>query len=270
MARSTAGESVLQRATRILEVFDVDNPAVSVTDIAARANLPLSTAARLVDELVDLGLLARDPSRRVRIGVHLWELASRASPTRGLREAAMPFLEDLHAVVGHHVQIGVLDDDEVLFVERLSSHQAVINVTQVAGRLPLNASSSGLVLLAHAAPALQERVLNRPMRRFTAETIVDSSALRSFLAGVRRNDAAICPGFIHDDAMGIAVPIRDRTDRVVAALSVIVPRGDRPSVHLGALRGAALGIRRALDRPGLIAPRVLADGTDCNEVTPIE
>lgn len=42
----------------------------------------------------------------MRIGVRLWELAQRASPTLSLRDAAMPFLEDLHAVVGHHVQLG--------------------------------------------------------------------------------------------------------------------------------------------------------------------
>ncbi len=109
MARSTSGESVLERAVRILEVFDADHITVTITDIAERAGLPLSTASRLVDDLVGLGLLRRDEGRRVRIGVRLWELASRASPTLGLREAAMPFLEDVHAIVGHHVQLGVLD-----------------------------------------------------------------------------------------------------------------------------------------------------------------
>jgi len=55
-----------------------------------------------------IGLLARDTDRRVRIGVRMWELALRASPTLSLREAAMPYLEDLHAVVGHHAQEHVI------------------------------------------------------------------------------------------------------------------------------------------------------------------
>lgn len=249
MARSTTGESVLQRAVRILEVFDADNVAVSITDIAARADLPLSTASRLVDELVDHGLLQRDDNRRVRVGVRLWELASRASPTRGLRDAAMPFLEDLHATVGHHVQIGVLEGMEVLFIERLSAPQSVVNVTRIAGRLTLHASSSGLVLLANSSSSLQDKVLAGPLPAYTPHTITDPRELRVFLAEVRRSGAAVCPGFIHEDALGIAVPVRDRSDKVVAAISVVVPRDHRSASHVLALQAAARGIRRNLKRP---------------------
>jgi DNA-binding IclR family transcriptional regulator len=81
---------------------------LSVTQIARRARLHPATASRLVAELEAHGLLAREPDRRVRVGVRLWELALRASPALGLREAAMPFMEDAHAVLGQHVQLGVL------------------------------------------------------------------------------------------------------------------------------------------------------------------
>jgi DNA-binding IclR family transcriptional regulator len=249
MARSSSGESVLQRAVRILEVFDADAVAVSVSDIAARANLPLSTASRLVDDLVAHRLLRRDGQGRVRIGMRLWELASRASPTRGLRDAAMPFLEDLHAVVGHHVQIGVLDGNDVLFIERLSASGAVINVTRIAGRLPLHASSSGLVLLAHAPTSYQERVAARPLQRFTDQTIGDAKTLRTVLAEIRHVGYALCAGNIHSNATGIAVPIRDNADKVIAALSAIVPRDERTMDHLPAMLTAARGIRRALGTP---------------------
>ena len=254
MARSTAGESVLTRAVRILEVFDPDNVAIPLTVIAEQADLPLSTASRLVDELVAHGLLRRDHNRRVRIGVRLWELASRASPTHDLRDAAMPFLEDLHAVVGHHVQLGVLEDDEVLFIERLSNPGAVINVTRIAGRLPLHASSSGLVLLANASPALQDQIFRRPLTSYTAQTITDPENLRAVLAEIRRTGVAGCPGFIHDDALGIAVPLKNSAGKVAAALSVIVPCTDNPMAHIPALQAAAHGIRRELGRPIVPAP----------------
>ncbi|MDZ7914853.1 MAG: IclR family transcriptional regulator [Rhodococcus sp. (in: high G+C Gram-positive bacteria)] len=249
MARSTTGESVLQRVVRILETFDCDCTAVSITDVASRSGLPLSTASRMINELEEHGLLERDGNRQVRIGMRLWELASRASPTRGLRDAAMPFLEDLHAIIGHHVQVGVLDGTEVLFIERLSAPGAVVNVTRIAGRLPLHASSSGLLLLAHGPAALHEQILGGPLPAFTAETIVDPRALRVFVAEVRRTGAAVCPGFIHEDALGIAVPIREDNDRVIAALSVVVPRGEHIPAHVMALQTAAMGIRRAMRRP---------------------
>lgn len=237
---------------RIVEVFDAETPALRVSEIARRAQLHIATASRLIEELVGYGWLQRDADRRVRIGVRMWELASRASPALGLREAAMPFLEDLHAVVGHHVQLGVRDGDEVLFLERLSAPGAVINVTRIAGRIPLHASSSGVVLLAHAPGHVQEKVLAGPLRAYTPHTIVDPKQLRGLLADVRRGGVAVCRGFIDVRATGVAVPLRDADNTVVAALSAVVPNDDNARVHIPALQAAARGISRAM---GVHAPR---------------
>ncbi|ORA15188.1 IclR family transcriptional regulator [Mycobacterium arosiense] len=249
MARSATGESVLERVVRILEVFDSDTMTVTVTEVATRANLPLSTASRLVDEMAQHGLLRRDATHQIRIGLRLWELGTRASPTRSLRDAAMPFMQDLHAVVGHHVQLGVREGDEVLFLERLSAPVAVINLTRIAGRLPLCASSSGLILLAHAPAAVQNRIMASPLTVYTNHTIGEPGELRRFLAQARYTGVACCRGFIHPAATGIAVPVRDSRDRVVAALSVIVPTDGHESSRIPALQAAALGIHRAIARP---------------------
>jgi DNA-binding IclR family transcriptional regulator len=250
VAKPSEGESVLSRVVRIFETFESDAPALRVSDIARRAGLHVATASRLIDELVGHGWLRRDPDRKIRIGVRLWELASRASPTLGLREAAMPFMEDLHAVVGHHTQLGVLEDREVLFIERLSAPGAVINITRVAGRLPLHVSSSGLVLLAHASAELQEEVLAAPLKSYTAQTVSEPARLRRMLADVRRNGFVFCPGFIHEEATGIAVPLRGAGKQVVAALAVIVPNDDDARMQIPALQAAARGITRAMGTTG--------------------
>jgi DNA-binding IclR family transcriptional regulator len=256
MARSAAGESVLSRAVRIFEAFNPDETVLSVSQIARRAGLHPATASRLVAELTAHGLLARDESRRVRVGVRMWELALRASPTLSLREAAMPFMADAHAVLGQHVQLGVLDGDQVLFVERLSAPGAVINYTRIAGRLPLHVSSSGLVLLAHGSRELRERVLAAPLPRYTRHTIGTPAALRGALAEVRRQGHACLPGHVHEDALGIAVPVRDGRSAVVAALAAIVPVGTGATTVAGVLSTAARGITRTLSHqePGADNP----------------
>jgi DNA-binding IclR family transcriptional regulator len=239
-------ESVLTRAVLILETFEPDRPALSVSEIARRTGLHVATVSRLVAELVEHGLLARDEQRRVRVGMRLWELASRAAPTLGLREAAMPFMEDLHAVIGHHTQLGVLDGREVLFVERLSMPNSVINLTRIAGRLPPHASSSGLVLLAHAPPGLLDDVLAGDLVAYTAETVVEPQRLRALVAETRRSGVAFCPGFIDERATGIAVPVRGPGGRVVAALSVVVPNDRNARAQVPALKAAARGVSRSL------------------------
>lgn len=238
--------SALERAVRILEAFDPRTTSLSVSDLARRTGLPLSTASRLIAELVRLELLQRDERRRVRIGLRLWEIAARAAPTRELREAALPFMEDLHAVLRHHTQLGVMDQGDVLFVERLSYPGSVVNVTEIAGRLPLHASSAGLVLLAHASAEQQQRVLGGPLRRYTAATITRPDELRAMLAQIRRQGFAYAAGHIHPQAAGVAVPVRDPADRVVAALGVVVPNEDSAIRAVPALRAAARGIARAI------------------------
>jgi DNA-binding IclR family transcriptional regulator len=249
--RDSPRDPVLTRAVRILETFTADEPALTVSEIARRSGLHVATASRLVAALVGHGLLTRRPDGKVAVGVRLWELALRASPTLGLRDAAMPFLQDLHAVVGHHVQLGVLDGEEVLFVERLSAPGAVVNYTRIAGRLRSHASSSGVVLLAFGPRDLQERVLAGPLEPLTPHTITDPDQLRALLADVRRTGSVVLPGHIHEEAAGVAVPVRDRRGAVVAAVSVIVPNDGRAHEKVPLLQTAALGIGRALATPAL-------------------
>lgn len=237
---------MVSRAVRIFEAFGPDHVALSVSEIARRARLHRATASRLVAELEAHGLLAREADRRVRVGVRMWELASRASPTLRLRDAGMPFMEDAHAVLGHHVQLGVLDGDEVLFVERLSAPAAVINYTRIAGRLPLHVSSSGLVLLAYGGGELLERVLAGPLPGYTARTLTSPAALRVAVAEVRRQGYAYLPGHVHEDALGVAVPVRDGKGNALAALAAIVPVGTDRRAVVGVLATAARGIARAL------------------------
>lgn len=248
MVKQRNGESVLSRVVRILEAFGPDAPVLRVSQIARHTGLHVATVSRLVEELVQCGWLQREPDRTVRVGVRIWELASRASTTRGLRDIALPFMEDLHAIINQHIQLGVRQDHEVLFVERLSAPGAVINFTRVAGRLPIHASSSGLVLLANSAPEFQDEVLCGPLRAFTPCTVTDPGTLRRMLAEVRKQGYAYCPGFFDVTAAGCAVPIRGPAGDVVAALAAIVPNDENARSTIPALQAAAHGISRTMGK----------------------
>ena len=143
------------------------------------------------------------------LGLRLWELALRGSTALRLRQAALPHLEQVQARIREHTQLAVLEQDEALFLERLSHPDAGANITRVAGRLPLHASSSGLVLLAHAPSPLRERVLAGPLRALAPETVTDAARLRRLLTDVRRTGVVMAPGSIEAISTGVAVPIRD-------------------------------------------------------------
>ncbi|WP_448073635.1 IclR family transcriptional regulator [Georgenia yuyongxinii] len=245
MARSTSGDSLLTRVVRVLEVFG-QAPAATVTEIAARADLPVATAHRLVGEMIGFGLLERDESRRVRMGVRLWEMSLRSHRVLGLREAARPFMEDLHSVVRQHVQISVRAGTEVLYIERLSSRGAVANIGSIAARLPIHACSPGLVLLAHAPDEVREAVLAGPLEPRTPRTPTDPVQLRRAVATVRRTGYAVAPASIDPGVKGLAVPLRDGTGAVVASLSVVIPMTQDHRPLVPAVMATGRGISRAM------------------------
>ncbi|WES63334.1 IclR family transcriptional regulator [Microbacter sp. GSS18] len=245
MANSPSGDSVIDRLVRVLETFTADRTVQTASDIGRRAGLPSSTAHRLVDDLVRSGLLERDDEHRVRLGMRLWELALRGSSALRLRQAALPFMEGVQARIREHTQLAVLEQDEALFVERLSHPAAGANITRIAGRLALHASSSGLVLLSYAPDDVRERVLSGPLPAISPDTVTEPAALRRVLAGIRERGFVVSPGSVESVSTGVAVPVRDR-GRVVAALSVILPRDAPTDDAVVTLLAAARGIENAL------------------------
>lgn len=233
------------RIVRVLETFTADRTVQTAAEIGRRAGLPASTAHRIVDDLVSQGLLERDEERRIRIGMHLWELALRGSTALRLRQAALPAMSAVQEIVREHTQLAVLEADEALFVERLSHPDAGANITRIAGRLPLHASSAGLVLLAHAPAALRDRVLDAPLRRVARETVTDAAELRRILAGIRRDGYVIAPGSIESVSTGVAVPLREEGE-VIAALSVVLPRDADAELAVAPLRTAAAEVEAGL------------------------
>ncbi|GAT86684.1 IclR family transcriptional regulator [Paenarthrobacter nicotinovorans] len=247
MANSTSGESVIRRVVRLVGAFDDSHRTMSVATLARRSGLPVTTTYRLVDEMLAEGLLEREANAEVRIGTRLWELVSRSSRMVGLREAALPFMEDVQSVVRHSTTLGILESDEVLYIERIGFRDSMVDITRVAGRLPVHGTSSGLVLLAYSSAAYQELFLSRTLEKFTDATLTDPAELRRHLAAIRQRGFASMPGIIVPESSGIAVPVFDRTNAVVAALSVVVPRNEEnAAVRVPVLMTAARGISRAL------------------------
>ena len=108
------------------------------------------------------GLLERRDDATYVVGRRLWDLGLLAPVQTGLREVAAPFLQDLQAVTRATVHLAERDGDRALYLDRLSGVASVPVVSRVGSRLPLHATGVGKVLLAHAPPDVQARVLAEP------------------------------------------------------------------------------------------------------------
>ncbi|MEV0941872.1 IclR family transcriptional regulator [Micromonospora wenchangensis] len=236
--RGQPGRTVTSRVLALLDAFSPASPALTLSELARRAGLPLSTVHRRVAELLAWGALERGGDGRYRIGLRLWEVGSLAPRGLGLREVALPVMEDLYEVTHENVQLAVRQGLELVFIERIAGRRAVPVRTRVGGRFALHATGVGLVLLAHAPAEVQERVLAGPLERYTALTVTDPGRLRRCLAEVRRVGYAVSDRQVTMDALSVAAPVR-APEGVVAALSLVVAHDRADPVALAPLVQAA-------------------------------
>jgi DNA-binding IclR family transcriptional regulator len=251
----TGPVSVTAKVLALLAAFTPSTPALTLTELARRAGVTLPTAHRRAMELVAWGALERDADGKFHIGLRLWEVASLAPRGLRLREAAMPFMEDLYEVTHENVQLAVRTGLELVFVERIAGRDSVPVWTRVGGRFALHATGVGLVLLAHAPASVQEEIVGTPLQSYSPKTIVDSVRLREVLADVRRNGYAVSDGQVTTDALSVAAPIKSSDGSVVAAVSLVV-RADtaQPTALAPLVQAAARGISRSLTSPARVYP----------------
>lgn len=239
--------SVLSRQLSILDAFDAGAAFLTLSEIAQRSGLPMTTTHRLVNELVDERLLERLPDRSYQLGLRLWELAARTPRAMGLREIAYPMVQLVQNQVRQHTQLGVEGGHDVVYLERMSRPNAVVNATIVGGRISLGASAIGHVLLSDRPRAFLEEVVDAGIRRYTEKTPQTLDELLEVVDRVREVGYSVAEGFIHPAARGMAAPIYGPDGRVLAGLGVVVPSGEPVNMRiLELLRNAARGVSQQM------------------------
>ena len=236
----------------VLASFDRDRQSQSLSQIAQRTGLALSTAHRVVAELGEWGALERGEDGSWHVGLRLWEIASVCPRGQILRDVALPFMQDLYEATHENIQLAVREGTELVFVERIAGHRSVELLTMVGGRFPLTATGMGRVLLAHAPAEIQDAVLDHPLQAWTPYTITDPSVLRTQLNGIRREQVVVSDRQLSERTLAVASPVRiGPAGPVHAALGVVVA-ADRTLEKVRALRrpvlAAAQGISAELGR----------------------
>ncbi|MFC8508030.1 IclR family transcriptional regulator [Streptomyces sp. NPDC057411] len=217
--RSTAAGKVLE----VLSAFDREHPSRTLSEIAQRTGLALSTAHRVVAELAAFGALERAEDGSWHVGLRLWEIASGCPRTQILRDVALPFMQDLYEATHENVQLAVREGTELVFVERIAGHRSVQLLTMVGSRFPVGSTGMGRVLLAHAPRDIQEEVLDSPHRAWTPHTVTDPKTLRAQLDRIRREQVFVSDRQLSEDTVAVAAPVRiGRSGPVSAALGIVV------------------------------------------------
>lgn len=226
MATKVARRSVqsVDRALDLLEALATSEGEISITSLANRTSLHVSTVHRLLTTLLRRGYVRQNPeTSRYFTGAKLATLAEGRSRFNELRLRARPVLRSLTEQTRETANLVVLDDVMAVYIETVPSPQVVRMFTTLGNRVPLHATGAGKALLAALVPDRRDALIDRiDLRAHTARTIVDKASLRRALEEVRERGYAIDDEEYDEGVRCVAVAVGP-AGAPLAAISVSAP-----------------------------------------------
>jgi IclR family pca regulon transcriptional regulator len=254
----------LFKGLRVLEAFSAERSEMTLSEVAAAAELDPGTAFRMLNTLVMLGYLDRIPeSRRFRLTLKVVDLGMHAIGRSDLREIARPILRSLVGEVSEAASLGVLEGGDVLYVERVRAGLTRMGVDiRIGTTIPAAYSMIGQAILAYLSPADMKRVAATEPRpgEFSAKPL-GRTELERILAEVRGNGFALSDSYFGSGLRVLAVPVLDLDGYPLAAVSVAAPMV-RTSIQefrgraLEPVRAAATAIGKAIQASGTITAAI--------------
>jgi DNA-binding IclR family transcriptional regulator len=239
--------SALEKALSVLEAVSDQPQAVGLPDLAARLGLPRQTVHRVLGQLEALRLVIRDRSReRYSVGPRLSKLAF--VTLRSLNQSAPIglILQDLVDDVGETCNVGVLDDLDYVFLQRIECKWPLRLYQEVGTRIAAHTVSGGKVLLAYLDAGLSRRLLKaHKLKAATSQTLTSVTDLEAEFARIRATSFALNNQERLEGVVGAAVPIFDPDGNVLAAVGM---QGPLPRLTIKACERHVPRLQQAAER----------------------
>jgi DNA-binding IclR family transcriptional regulator len=217
------GESIraVERALDVLMCFTSRSPELSMTEISEMVGINKSTVHRLLATLEGKRFVERDTVTGVyRPGIRLLQLASLTMEHNDLRRLAAPFLRTLCEQYRENINLSVLDDTEVVYLEVIESPQRVKLAAVPGQRLPAFCTASGKAILAFLPEEKVRDILSHGMPGYTQNTVTSVEAFFNDIHRTRDQGYAISEQEFEDGINAVAAPI---CKNPIASVSIAGP-----------------------------------------------
>jgi IclR family acetate operon transcriptional repressor len=214
----------VERALDILLCFANQTPELTMTQIAEQVGIHKSTAHRMLATLENRRFIQRDPDTGIyRLGIRLLQMAYLTLEQNDLRRLAVPFMHRLCDLYEENIDLAVLDDTDVVFVNILEGPQRVKLAAAIGQRLPAFATASGKAILGFMPEKQVRRILDQGMPQLTHYTLVSPDVLFDNLNSVREQGFAISEQELEEQINAVAAPIFDQEKHPIASIAVAGP-----------------------------------------------
>jgi IclR family transcriptional regulator, pca regulon regulatory protein len=231
----------LARGLAVLKAFDQNSPAMTLSDVARKTDLSRASAGRFLKTLVTLGYAGYD-GRDYRLRPRVLELGTAYFSSHSFIDIANNILKDVAARAQEPCSMAVLDGTDIVYVARHTADRMMSITIPIGKRYPAHSTSLGRVLLGGLPDAELDAVLAAAeIPQVTPYTITDKAELRRCILQARNDGYCQAESQLEIGILSIAVPVRDREGRLIAAINMGVP-ASRHSAE--SLRSACLPILR--------------------------
>jgi IclR family acetate operon transcriptional repressor len=249
------------RVLSVLEAFRTHGPRLFLTEVTELCQIPKASAFRLLETLHSTGYVAKDEHGRYRLTYKLLAVAAVAQERDPLRRQALPTMEQLRRDLGETINLGILEEGQIVYSEVLESPQNLRLVPRIGAQAPFHATALGKAIVAWLpAEGLAAMLQKSKLQRFTPKTITTEQLLQRELRRIRELGYAVDD---EEETLGcicVAAPLFDAQSRVVCAISASGPHSRMAPARVAQagrrIREACLGLSRKLGFRGQI-PRSL-------------
>jgi len=210
----------LERAIAVLEAFDAEHPAMTLSEVAELTGTSRAAARRILLTLRSLGHVKSD-GREFSLTPKVLKLGWNYFASLGVDEIARPVIADLVKQINESCSMATLDLPDIVYVARVHPQRIMTIGGGVGSRLPAAATAAGRVLLADLDDTtLQTYLATHPLQQYTPRTVTDPDAFRACLTEARTKGYSLTDQELEIGLRAVSVPITGRNGRTTAALSV--------------------------------------------------
>lgn len=229
MATTRYAVPTVVKAFKVLEVFSSSGPRLSLTEVVAASGIPKASAYRILETLCYLGYVSRSKHGLYRLTFRLMDVAGVVKERNLLRRIAAPFLEKLQRRTGETVNLGLIEGNQVIYVEVLESSHSLRMVPRIGSSAPLHATSLGKAIAAHLSPEdLELMMRGGRMRRLTERTILADATFHEELQRVRTLGYALDNQEENVGCTCVGAAVLDANGHALGAISISAPSSRAP------------------------------------------
>ncbi len=213
----------LERALQILCLFKWDRQTLTLSQLSEMSGLHKATILRLCSTLMKYDFLRYlQDSRHYSLGLKLFELGSIIFSSFSLRRIASSYLDQLQSRLGKTVFLGILENDELIYIDKKEDPRIPIRFTsQIGTRRPPYFGMLGQILMAFLPDQEVNRLFKKtPLTPSTKKSLASEKEFKERLLRIRKQGFFVDEEEALDGISGISAPIRDYTGEVIAGVGV--------------------------------------------------